>query len=208
MLDDLKRIHELDAKDALGIAEREPQQLAYDFAVPTGLFTGVENVVYAGMGGSALAATLVRTWPTLRLPFELVRDYDIPSYVDGKTLFIASSYSGNTEETLSALQQAETQGAQIVVVASGGALRQVAEQKQFTFVPIPPIDQPRYAVFYNFRALLEVLASADLLPTDFRLQLTQTVEFLNTSAKAWLPTGVGRQICSGIRWAEAVPGGI
>lgn len=187
MLDDLKRIHELDAQDALGIAEKEGAQLRHEFAVPGGQFKGIQNVVYAGMGGSALAATLVPTWPTLQLPFELVRGYDIPAYVDSRTLFVVSSYSGNTEETLSALGQAEAKGAQIAVIASGGTLKSIAEDKGFLLALIPKVDQPRYAVLYNFRALLEILASADLLSEDFRPQLAQAAGFLAAVTPAWRP---------------------
>jgi glucose/mannose-6-phosphate isomerase len=187
MLDDLKRIHELDTQDALGIAEKEGAQLTHDFALSGRAFNGVQNVVYGAMGGSALAATLVRTWPTLHLPFEIVRDYDIPAYVDGKTLFIAASYSGNTEETLSALEQAEAKGAQIAVIASGGTLQRIAEEKGYMFARLPKAEQPRFAVLYNFRALLEILTIAGLLQDDFRPQLATTAEFLGTAARAWRP---------------------
>src|SRR5665213_2778471 len=101
MLDDLKYIHQRDGSDALGIAERQAGQLTYKFDKPelSGQFS---NIVYAGMGGSALAAILSRSWPGYHLPFEISRQYYVPGYTSDKTLFIASSYSGNTEETLSA----------------------------------------------------------------------------------------------------------
>src|SRR5579871_535846 len=106
MLDDLKFIHQKDPQDALGIAEKEWQQLTSDFETPR-IEGDFENIVYSGMGGSALAALLSRSWPGYKLPFEVVRQYDIPAYVSAKTLFIAASYSGNTEETLSTLTEAE-----------------------------------------------------------------------------------------------------
>src|SRR5215469_1904525 len=118
MLDDLKMIHERDAQDALGIAEKEPLQLLQDYPLEGNTsFQAVYNVVYTGMGGSALAALLIPTWPSLGEPFEVVRGYDLPPYVDHQTLVIAASYSGNTEETLSALAQAEEKGAQIAVIS-------------------------------------------------------------------------------------------
>src|SRR5947208_7443086 len=119
MLDDLKYIHQHDGQDALGIAERQASQLEYKYELPKieGQF---ENIVFAGMGGSALAALLSRSWPGHKLPFEISRQYHIPAYVSDKTLFIASSYSGNTEETLSALSEAEGKGAKVVVIAAGG----------------------------------------------------------------------------------------
>src|SRR3982751_2773424 len=103
MLDDLKLIHERDAQNALGIAEGQWRQLLHGFELHgSHTFGDIHNVVYAGMGGSALAASLVHSWPTLGLPFEIVRDYDLPAYVGNNTLVIVASYSGNTEETLSA----------------------------------------------------------------------------------------------------------
>src|SRR5438105_773754 len=112
MLDDLKMIHERDAQDALGIAEKQWQQLEYTFDLPE-MKNNYLNVVFAGMGGSALGALLSTTWPKCSVPFEICRGYDIPGYVGPGTLFVASSYSGNTEETLEALRQAEEKRAAI-----------------------------------------------------------------------------------------------
>ena len=102
MLDDLKYIHQRDKSDALGIAEKQWQQLENVFDVPK-LPGKFENIVYAGMGGSALAARLSVTWPGYNLPFEIVSGYHAPHYVSKNTLFIASSYSGNTEEIAAAV---------------------------------------------------------------------------------------------------------
>src|SRR5579884_40564 len=115
MLDDLKYIHQRDGQDALGIAEKQWQQLVHQFEVPQieGQF---DNIVYAGMGGSALAALVSQSWPGHKVPFEVCRQYNVPGYVSPNTLFIAASYSGNTEETLSALAEAEDKGARIVMI--------------------------------------------------------------------------------------------
>lgn len=174
MLDDLKYIHEKDAQDALGVAEKQYQQLEYNFTIADDvvgradngdLFGGVKirNIVVAGMGGSALAAELSKSWPGYDVPFEICRNYDIPRYVSSNTLFIASSYSGNTEETLAALTQAEEQGANIAVIAAGGKLKEIAESKKYPFLQLPSDFQPRYAVLYNFKALLTILTEAKLM---------------------------------------------
>src|ERR1017187_5494791 len=110
MLDDVKVINQRDPSDALGIAERQWQQLAYDFPLDFKPFAA-KNIVYSGMGGSALAAIFSQSWPGYDIPFEVNRNYDIPRYVSNETLFIACSYSGNTEETLSAVSQAADKGA-------------------------------------------------------------------------------------------------
>ena len=188
MLDDLKYIHQRDGQDALGIAERQAAQLEHRFDVPKieGEFS---NIVFAGMGGSALPALLSTSWPGYNVPFEICRNYDIPAYVSDKTLFIAASYSGNTEETLSALAEAEAKGAKIAVFAGGGQLEQVASQKSYPFVKISAAEQPRYAVFYMLVALLAIVEAAGLLKeADAASQLAQSANFLRESVKDWIAT--------------------
>lgn len=191
MLDDLKYIHERDAQDALGIAEKQWQQLqqAYQFTPLGELETlPIRNIVVAGMGGSALAAAIVQSaWPKALVPFEISRGYEIPHYVDASTLFIASSYSGNTEETLAALAEAEARDARIAVIAAGGALGARAQEKQYPFLALPGGYQPRHAVLYNFKALLLLLEPAGLIGRDKIQEAEQAAEFLKTAVSAWRP---------------------
>lgn len=188
MLDDLKYIHQRDAQDALGIAEKQWQQLSYKFDVPPieGEFL---NIVYAGMGGSALAALLSRTWPGYRVPFEVSRGYDIPYYVGEKTLVIAASYSGNTEETIEAISKAEQKGAKIAVIAGGGKLAELANSKGYPLATLPKAEQPRYAVLYNLKALLDLLAPTGLLKDgDLDSQLQAAAGVLQAAVTSWVPT--------------------
>lgn len=187
MLDDLKQIHERDAQDTLGIAERQWQQLGYDFETTQAQFE-TENIVYSGMGGSALAAILSISWPGYKLPFQVVRDYDIPEYVSQKTYFIAASYSGNTEETISAIAQAEAKGAKIAVIAGGGKLAEIAKEKGYPLAVLPKAEQPRYAVFYNLRALISLLEKAGLVDASVNKELAAAADFLKNAVQAWLPT--------------------
>jgi glucose/mannose-6-phosphate isomerase len=186
MLDDLKYIHQRDGQDALGIAERQAGQLEHQFEVPKieGRF---ENIVFAGMGGSALPALISTSWPGYDIPFEICRNYDIPAYVSDKTLFIAASYSGNTEETLSALSQAEEKGAVIASFSGGGQLEEIAAQKGYPYVKIPKAEQPRYAVFYMLAALINILQAAGL-QKDVSDELAQAAGFLRDAVKDWVAT--------------------
>ncbi|HVX56372.1 MAG TPA: bifunctional phosphoglucose/phosphomannose isomerase [Candidatus Saccharimonadales bacterium] len=186
MLDDLKLIHERDVQDTLGIAERQSAQLKQVFETEQQPVE-VDNIVYAAMGGSALAALLSTTWPGYDRPFQIVRDYDIPAYVSPRTYFIACSYSGNTEETISALKQAEEKGAQIAVIAGGGKLAEIARDKGYPLAILPKAEQPRYAVLYNFKALLTLLNHAGLL-ADKHAELEQAADFLQEAVKAWTAT--------------------
>lgn len=189
MLDDLKLIHERDTQDTLGVAADQWQQLNYVFT-PSGRreFGSVRNVVYAAMGGSALAAPLVKTWPGVPVPLEVVRDYDLPGYVGRDTLVILSSYSGGTEETLSALEQAEAKGAQIAIVTSGGKLQEAAEAKDYLLMLLPQTRFARCGTFANFRATLEILAIAGVLGRDeFEPQLQEAAAFGKQAAQKWRP---------------------
>lgn len=186
MLDDLKYIHQLDKDDALGVTEHQYRQLQHIFEIPeiNGLF---ENVVVAGMGGSGLAALLSTVWPGYKVPFEINRGYTIPTYVSEKTLFIASSYSGNTEETLEAYARAEEKGACIAVITSGGKLAQLAQSKNRPLVKLPAGVQPRFGVFYALNALVDILSAAGL--TDGKKnhqELDQVANFIKQASANWL----------------------
>lgn len=191
MLDDLKLIHERDQQDTLGIAEKQWQQLGTAFEVENDHLSSdnIANIVYAGMGGSALAALVSNTWPGYSVPFEVVRDYDIPNYVSSDTFFIAASYSGNTEETLSAIEQAEERGAQIAVIAGGGTLADIAREKGYPLVILPKVEQPRYAVLYNLKILLVLFEHAGLLKeSEIDAELQRAADFFQEAVKSWLPT--------------------
>jgi len=187
VLDDLKMIHERDSQDMLGFAEKQIGQLAHEFELRGDVQSGViQNVVYGAMGGSALPALFVQSWPQSSVPLEIVRGYDLPAYVDSKTLFIASSFSGNTEETLGALVQAEDRGAQIAVITNGGELRRIAEEKGYLLALLPQ-SFSRLSLLYSFRALLQILETAGVVREEFRPQLEQTARRLNEALAAWRP---------------------
>jgi glucose/mannose-6-phosphate isomerase len=141
------------------------------------------------MGGSALWALVGTSWPGYGVPFELCRDYTIPAYVSAKTLFIASSYSGNTEETIAALGEAETKGATIAVIASGGKLADIAHEKGYPFAELPPAGQPRYALLSGFKALITLLEKAGLVAADdAEKTIHEAGDYLKQAIQAWLPT--------------------
>lgn len=186
MLDDLKYIHQKDAQDALGVVEKQYQQLEASFEVNISSIGQVKNVVLAGMGGSALAAGLVKSWPKLSVPFEIVRDYVVPNYVNEQTLFIASSYSGNTEETLAALKVAEQKKAQIIVVCAGGRLAEIAKNNNYPLYVLAPNYQPRMAVLFNFKALIEAFSGIGLIAEASSTELIKTVsKFMKDAASSW-----------------------
>lgn len=166
ILDKPQVIAQRDPQDALGIATNQCDYFSTTFSAAFSPQTPVENIVWAGMGGSALPMVVVQSWPRLRVPFEVVRNYTIPPYVNKNTLFVASSYSGNTEETLEALSQAEQANAQIVVVAAGGKLAEIAEQKDYPLFSVPGGIQPRMATFYFVSAFLAIIKPLEVTVAD------------------------------------------
>jgi len=188
MLNDLQYFHERDANDALGHVERQAEQLIYDVEVFQDQ-VAADSIVYAGMGNSALAALVGGVWPGYSKPFEIVRGYDIPAYVSAHTYFIAASYSGNTEETISALEQAEARGATIAIITSGGRLAEIAREKNYPLALLPKTTQPRYALLSNLKALLTLLSQAGLVTSaNWEAELAGAAAYLKSALQAWLPT--------------------
>ena len=143
---------------------------------------GVTNIVLAGMGGSALAANIIKNWlyDQFVVPFEVVRGYDLPDYVGPASLVILSSYSGNTEETLACYEKALGQGAKIVIMSAGGELAGFAKKKGHTLLELPDGYQPRLAVFAGLKALACLFDDMRLVSsTDLRGQLINASDFLN-----------------------------
>lgn len=187
MLDDLKYIHQKDAQDALGIAAKQWQMLRTEYDFPE-LEYEVENIVFAGMGGSALWALLSQTWPGYTVPFQVWRRYDAPDYISEKTLLIVSSYSGNTEETISALEAGEKAGAHIVVSAGGGKLVEIAREKGYPLALLPKSSQPRFAALNGLKSLVTILEKAGLVKEPgAEKTLHTTAEFLEKEIANWLP---------------------
>jgi len=187
MLDDLKYIHSKDAEDALGIAAKQWQQLETEYELPEFDFE-IENIVFAGMGGSALWALLSQTWPGYTVPFQVWRKYDAPSYISAKTLMIISSYSGNTEETLSALEAGQKAGANIVIAAGGGKLIEIAKKDNIPYTLLPESSQPRFAALNGLKSLVIILEKAGLVDVKgAEKTLHETSQFLEGEIANWLP---------------------
>lgn len=193
MLDDLKYIHEKDGQDALGIAEKQWQQFQQDFGFKWQPPREIYNVVIAGMGGSGLAAKTVKSWPGLSVPFEIIQDYEWLDSVTENTLLICSSYSGNTEETLTVFKRAidddfpKELHPMVVVVASGGQLLDNAKNIDLPFIQLPSGYQPRMTLGYQLRALIEILEQAHLVDGTIE-QLNQAGSWLKDHISNWLPT--------------------
>ncbi len=133
-------------------------QMAMNFDLPQD-YPEVSKVVILGMGGSAIGGDLVSNLVTseAKLPILVHRDYNLPAFIDSKTLVIASSYSGMTEETLSSFEQALETDSKKLVITTGGKLKIMAEERN---VPVFSFDykaQPRAALPFSFLPILGFL---------------------------------------------------
>ena len=128
-------------------------------------YTKISNVVILGMGGSAIGGDIVRQLALAesKLPVWVHRDYGLPAFVDGSTLVIASSYSGNTEETLSGFTKALANRSKKLVITSGGKLKQLAEDKGVPAFVIDYQAPPRAAFPHNFVPLVGIFQKLGLL---------------------------------------------
>jgi len=126
----------------------------------------VNKVVFAGMGGSAIAGDLARDWldTAINVPMESVRGYHLPAYVDDKTLTFLISYSGNTEETLSCMLDALKKGCIIVSISSNGALTRVSNALGLPVIGLPKMAAARVSFPYLFAPIPYILAKFGFLP--------------------------------------------
>lgn len=193
MLDDANVIGQRDPENALGVAAAEYQQAVYDAAIVNAAHDErpITSIVVTGMGGSVLAALLVKSWmrDVLSVPFEIVRGYTLPSYVGHNTLVVVSSCSGNTEETLSALERAQERGAQVAIASSGGSLLQRARELTVTHVVLPDraVIEPRMSTIAQLRTLVRLLAHFNVIPGSYYDEVAAQADWLQAETRNWLP---------------------
>ncbi len=125
----------------------------------------IENVIICGMGGSGIGAKIVSNWvfDEIKIPVALVTDYNLPAFASSNSLVIGSSYSGNTEETISALEIAKSLGAHIVCVCSGGKMAQFCQENNYDCILVPGGNPPRSTLAYSLVQLLHILNSFHLI---------------------------------------------
>ena len=144
------------------------------------------QLVIGGMGGSAIAGDMVKSFfsDSIPIPVFVNRGYRLPGFVDSNTLFIASSYSGNTEETLSATQEAVDRGCMILCITSGGRLRELAKANGYPLFILPPGYPPRSALGYSLSVLISILKKFNFIDIS-QDTLEEVVTFLRKTAQSW-----------------------
>jgi glucose/mannose-6-phosphate isomerase len=189
-LDDLGAIARLDSLDVLGTIENFAGQCrsAWDIGVEARdlpAAEGVDAIVVLGMGGSGVSGDIMQAVvePRFHFPVRVIKDYGpLPAWVGRNTLVFSVSYSGNTEETLAATQEAHDRGARVVAISAGGRLGDVAAGYGIAHVTIPSGFQPRASLGYLALPILAVLQEMGFL-VRMKDDVDETIEILERQGK-------------------------
>jgi glucose/mannose-6-phosphate isomerase len=162
----------------------------------------IRNIVITGLGGSAIGGDVLRSYSAgqIGIPILVNRSYTLPQFVGGNSLVVVSSYSGSTEETISAYAMARKKGAQILVVSSGGEIGEIAAKSRHNWVKIPGGLPPRAALGYSFFTMLIVLQKVGLLKSQ-PAEIKEALSLLKQLSKEYsdyqkdpLPLGLAEQL--------------
>jgi glucose/mannose-6-phosphate isomerase len=194
-LDHVEALRRLDRSDMLSLMDRTPERLT----TPTDAdqtcgrdLERPENVVFMGVGGSAIVGDLLADYvrDIVDVPVAILRSLRLPGYVGKRTLFVAISYSGKTQETLSVLEQAIDKKARIVTISSGGRLLSQSERHGLPYLRVPSGLLPRVALPELLAAAVYVLGSAAILknPSELLSEVRKSIGDQIENVKAEIPT--------------------
>ena len=173
-LDNLARLGQLDKERMLESIALLPRQIEQAWAETKKLkfspaYKKIDKVVINGMGGSGLGTHIIRSiyFKDLKVSLANIHGYDLPGLVDKNTLYIISSYSGETEEPLTTLKAAKKRGAKILGITAGGELAELIQAKQipgYIFEPKHnPCNQPRLGLGYSIGGILGLLSQCGVV---------------------------------------------
>ena len=140
----------------------------------------IKTIVMCGLGGSGIGAKMVANWlmDEINLPITLVNDYTLPAFVNENTLVIGSSYSGNTEETTMAIEEAHSKGSHIICICSGGKLESFCSENNYDCIIVPGGNPPRSALAYSVIQLLHIFASLGFVSHDHKMSMLKGGELI------------------------------
>jgi len=141
----------------------------------------ITSVLICGLGGSGIGGTVVSQVIAndASLPIVINKDYKIPAFVNSSTLVIACSYSGNTEETIEMIEQAQAKNAEIACVTSGGKIQELAKENGYNYIIIPGGHPPRAAFGLAFPTLFTLLKHYKVISADYTTQFTNAISIIN-----------------------------
>lgn len=189
----IAEIKKIDKENMLDLILDFPEQwnkaekISEKFKVP-GEFKKINKIAVSGMGGSGIGGDLLKVslLNQLKIPVIVNRNYSFGKFVDKETLVFAVSYSGNTEETLSAYNDAYSKKAKIISITSGGQLKELSDKNGVPVVSIPSGMPPRTAMGYLFLPSLVVLNKLGFAYGTEK-DITETYSVLKTLKEKYKP---------------------
>jgi glucose/mannose-6-phosphate isomerase len=162
---------------------RHAIELGENISIKTTFSVPIQNIVVSGMGGSGIGGDLLSELlsENLAVPIISNRGYNLPFYVGETSLLVLSSYSGNTEETLSVGQQAIARGIKPICITSGGALAEMANQNNWDLILIPSGRPPRASLGYSCIQLFYVLFKLNLIDISFKAKLLAASDLMEST---------------------------
>jgi glucose/mannose-6-phosphate isomerase len=192
-LDDLSLMHKIDPQNMIAQIDGLPDQLqaAWELGLKLPLpdWKDIRRAVVSGVGGSAIGADLMAAYvqPECPVPVFVHRDYDLPGFAGGpETLVVASSHSGNTEETLSSYELAVRRNCRLLSISRGGRLEELSQLNKTPFWKFEHNGQPRAAVGFSFGLLLALFARLGLIP-DQSERVAEAVAAMKRSQQHFRP---------------------
>ena len=142
----------------------------------------IDNILICGLGGSGIGGTIVNDIVSSKstVPITSTKDYSIPNFVNKHTLVIANSYSGNTEETIYALEKCQSRNAEVCIITSGGKLKSIAEENNYNHIIIPEGHPPRAMFGYAFTELFYVLNHYKIIDDSFKSDFEKSISLLDS----------------------------
>ena len=180
---------ELDQSNMRGAIADFPDQIKKSFSImgnwkPQNEYKDIRQIMVLGMGGSAIGGDVTRVISQNSCTVSIIvnRSYNIPKWVDSHTLILASSYSGGTEETLSAFAECREQNCPIIVLSTGGKITELANEYGLDIVTDPSGFQPRAALGFSFSLILILLNRLGFVPRETVKMVKISLEPLETLA--------------------------
>ena len=146
----------------------------------------ITNVILCGMGGSGIGLELIRSWSfnQMNLPLDVIHGYNLPAYLSRNSLVILSSYSGNTEETISCAEEAREAGALLLGITSGGKLEQILNDNKAHCIKIPGGLPPRAALGYSLVQLAGIFQQLEFAQSELIANVKKSSLFLEQEQNA------------------------
>jgi len=183
----LNTIVKVDKANMLGHLMRFPEMCEEALSIEVELpDVKPASVVVTGMGGSGIAGDILNDWLDLRVPFDVCKSYKLPTWVDEKSLVIAISYSGDTDETLTCVLEAVEKNAQLVTITSGGRLEEMCKTLGKPCIKVPPGLAPRAALPYSLFSAILVFKKLGLA-MDKEGEIKESIELLRTIREEMAP---------------------